>query len=126
MKSALGKLGVVVCLFFVSVHAQSSVVGKWAGEEILKGSSQAILLELRLEGTKLTGSITRDKNPPTPISEGKVDGPKVTFKTTIVFNGNEVQVNWVGEVKGDQLSVSRQTAGGLQAPPLILKRTQQS
>ena len=114
------------------VYAQGGVTGKWTGEQQGRGGSQPVTLELKADGSKLTGSMTTGQNT-MAISDGTVDGSKISFKTTANFNGNEVQISYSGEVKGDELSLTREFAGGRGgrggggggrggAQPLVLKR----
>jgi len=81
-------------------------------------------LVLKLEGGKLTGSLTApgragrrggaaDTNaapppPPAPvktdISEGKVDGDTVSFKVVVTAGGNERITSYTGKVSGDTIT----------------------
>ena len=115
-----------------------SVDGKWAGEQAAgRGGPQPVTLELKSSGTALTGTMKIGENAAVQIADGKVDAGKVSFKTTQTFGGNEVQITWDGEMKGDELTLNR-TGGGRGGGggggggrgggrggggPLVLKRT---
>jgi hypothetical protein len=91
--------------------AQGGAAGKWTGEQQGRGGAQPVTLELKVDGDKLTGTFTTGQNA-APISDGKVDGSKISFKTTQSRGGNDVQVTWSGEVNGDELTLTRQGGGG--------------
>jgi hypothetical protein len=91
--------------------AQAGAAGKWTGEQQGRGGAQMVTLELKADGNNLTGTMTTGQNA-AQISDGKVDGSKISFKTTQNRNGNDVQVTWSGEIKGDELTLTRQGGGG--------------
>ena len=109
MKSFL--MTAAVCLAPTLVFAQADVAGKWTGEQQGRGGAQPVTLELKVESNKLTGTLKTGDNS-AQISDGKLDGNKVSFKTTQSFGGNDVQINWTGELKGDELTLNREFAGG--------------
>src|SRR5438128_1121111 len=104
----------VAVLFVMSalVFAQGGVAGKWTGEQQGRGGTQPVTLDLKADGGKLTGTLTTGQNAPVQIADGKADGMNVSFTTTQSFGGNDVQIMWSGEVKGDELTLTRQGGGG--------------
>ena len=104
---------VAAALFVMSglVFAQG-VAGKWTGEQQGRGGTQPVTLELKADGAKLTGTMKVGEGAAVNIADGKADGMKVSFATTQNFGGNEVQVMWSGEVKGDELTLTRMGGGG--------------
>jgi uncharacterized membrane protein YgcG len=103
----------VAALFLmpILVFAQGQVAGKWTGEQQGRGGAQPVTLELKVDGSTLTGSLKTGDNT-AQISDGKLDGTKVSFKTTQNRGGNDVQISWTGEVKGDELTLTREGGGG--------------
>jgi hypothetical protein len=103
---------------------QSGVAGKWTGEEKSGNGVVPVLLKLTVEGSAASGSLTMGQNPSIAISDGKVTGNKVSFKTSMFLNGGEVPVFWEGELKNSKLTLSRSvgTARG-KMPPVILERS---
>ena len=121
---------VLAALFVMSalVFAQG-VAGKWTGEQQGRGGTTPITVELKNDGGKLTGTYKAGDGAPIQITDGKADGMKVSFKVTQNFRGNDVQIAYDGEVKGDELTLTRAAGGGGggggggRAPqPLVLKR----
>ena len=106
--------------------AQSGVAGKWEGEEKSGNGVVPVVLQLTVKGTAAIGSVIVGQNPSTAISDGKVTGNKVSFKTSTFMNGAEVPVFWEGELKNSRLTLARSvgTARG-KLTPLVLERSKQ-
>ena len=100
---------ILLALAFVAMAADPS--GKWVYEQPGRGGGDPIkvTLNLKAEGGKLTGSTSRpgrDGNVmETQISEGKVDGNNIAFKTTMNFGGNSMTTDWTGTLEGDTLKL---------------------
>jgi hypothetical protein len=90
----------VFLLFLVATGmlAQSSVAGTW--------SDEVMTLELSTDGGGLTGVVT-ERSGRYEISEGSVDGSRLRFSTHAQLNGNDVVIEWNGEVTGDELTLTR-------------------
>jgi len=101
---------IVAALFVMSVlvFAQGGVAGKWTGETQGRGGTQPVTLDVKADGS---GTLTQGQNT-SQLTDGKVDGMKITFTTTQNFNGNEVKIMWSGEVKGDEMTLTRSGGGG--------------
>jgi hypothetical protein len=69
----------IICLA-TSVGFAQSPAGKWTGEMQGRGGAQPVTLDLTVKGTTLTGTITLGQGQPVEITEGKVEGNKITFK----------------------------------------------
>jgi hypothetical protein len=110
MKKFLMLVAVLV-LMPILVFAQGQVAGKWTGEQQGRGGAQPVTLELKVDGSTVTGTFKTGDNT-AQIADGKLDGTKVSFKTTQNRGGNNVQINWSGEVKGDELTLTREGGGG--------------
>jgi hypothetical protein len=69
----------IVLTWAMAAGAQDTLTGTWQGET--RGGS-AIVLDLTVKGTVLTGTLTRNGDS-TPISEGTVSKNTFTFKATL-------------------------------------------
>jgi hypothetical protein len=114
----------VLVVTAASMPAQSGLAGKWEGEEKSGNGVVPVVLQLTVKGSAATGSLTLGQNPSTAISEGKITGNKVSFKTSTFMNGAEVPVLWEGELKNSKLTLMRSigTSRG-KMPPLTLERS---
>lgn len=105
------------------LSAQSGIAGKWNGEEKAGNGVVPIVLQLTVKGAAATGSMTTGQNPSTAISDGKVTGNKVSFKTSTFMNGAEVPVFWEGELKNSKLTLMRSVGASRgKMTPLTLDR----
>ena len=107
------KLLFVVSLLLVVAFAAmaADVSGKWTYEQQGRGGNAVtVTLTLKAEGGTLTGTMSRpgrDGNAmETPISDGKVEGNDLSFKTVQSFGGNEITINYKGTVNGDTIDLS--------------------
>jgi len=89
----------------------ADVSGKWVYEQPGRGGGDPIkvTITLKASGGSLSGNVSRpgrDGNVmETPITEGKVDGNNVTFKTSQQMGGNAITVEYVGTLSGDDLKL---------------------
>jgi hypothetical protein len=123
LRTLLAVLAVLVATA-AATSAQSGIAGKWNGEEKSGSGVVPVVLQLTVKGSAATGSLTVGQSPSTAISEGKVTGNKVSFKSSMFMNGSEVPVLWEGELKNSKLTLVRSvgTARG-KMQPLILERS---
>ena len=81
-------------------------------------------ITLKADGAKLTGSIPGmgrgggDPPPPTEITNGKVDGNKISFEVTRDFGGNSMTTKYEGTLDGDtlKLKITRPSFNGGDPP----------
>ena len=71
------------------------------------GPDQKMTLKLKVDGDKLTGTLTspsRDGGTTdTKIADGKVKGEEVSFTVTREFNGNKMVAKYSGKVSADAI-----------------------
>ena len=108
-------------LLAVSAFA-ADVTGKWTGEMQGRNGSRPVTLELKADGSNLTGSMSGAQGRQNDIKDGKVDGDNVSFVVVNNFNGNEMKMMYKGKVAGDELKLSVTREGADQARDLTLKR----
>jgi len=111
MKVKLALLLAVLALMSIVAFAQSGIAGKWVGELSAKdghGVSQPVTIDLKMEGEALSGTVTEGSLDARPIQGASVEGSTVTFRTVRNFGGPDINVNWKGELKGDDLTFTRE------------------
>lgn len=108
MKKRLVLLFALLAMTCMSVFA-ADVTGKWVGEATGRGGAPNFTF--KQDGSTLTGS-TAGRGGETQISNGKVDGDKVSFEVTREFNGNSMTVKYSGTVSGNTMTLSMETARG--------------
>jgi hypothetical protein len=109
-RSPLASVAVIVLTWSMVAQAQHRLTGKWQGETT---NGTAITLDLAVEETALTGTLTRN-GVRTPLSEGKVSKNTFTFKAKI----NDQTEGFSGELTGDQLKVWLDRQGASRAAVL--------
>ncbi len=87
---------------------------------------------LKADGANLTGTMVGPMGRENPISEGKIDGDKVSFVVKAQgMQGNEMKITYSGTLAGDELTLTMAMeggmgggpgGGGMQMPPLVAKR----
>ena len=97
-----------VCLLFAGIasgaedkKADPNGTWKWSftGQN---GQTRESILKLKLEGDKLTGTIS-GRGGETAIEEAKIKGEDISFQVTREFNGNKVVTKYTGKVSGDTI-----------------------
>lgn len=100
----------------------ADVTGKWTGEMQGRNGPQTVTFTFKAEGSQLTGTVTTPRGD-NPISEGKVDGDKISFTQTMQFQQQEVKLLYKGTVSGDEIKMTREREGGDgRAQEMTLKR----
>ena len=123
MKKLLG-VCVALMMIFPSLHAfaATDVTGTWEGEFKMPDGSASFPLSFtfKQDGDKLTGTIANPQGgDPITISDGKVDGDKISFKVS--FNG--INITHEGTVTGDEMKLdSKSDSADFPGGEMVLKR----
>lgn len=104
VKKTLASL--IMFLFVATIlTAQSTKLeGTWEGKMDHEGTMETITFELHVKGSVLSGDLLRNGAEFGPITDGKIDGNKITF--------NVAPVSCVGSLEGDQLKVTVTVSNG--------------
>jgi hypothetical protein len=123
-------IAVSVCfLLLAGVALAAAIDGSWISVRKVERDGQAFTItqtfDLKADGSKLTGVITMafgDMEPmKTDIKDGKIDGAKFTFSTTMSTPNGDFKMVFAGTVEGDTLKGTAEREGG-QARPFEAKR----
>jgi hypothetical protein len=106
-RTAIALLSLTACLLLaLNVSAQdkkNDPTGTWTwsvpGRD---GNTREVTAKLKLDGDKLTGSISGRQND-TNIEDGKLSGDTISFKVTREFNGNKIVQKFSGKISGDSI-----------------------
>jgi hypothetical protein len=98
-------------LALACVAMAADATGKWTMEQAGRGGGppRVSTIDLKVDGAKLTGSLTapgRGGGDPvaTPISNGKVDGDKISFELVRQMGGNSMTMKYEFTVKADEMA----------------------
>lgn len=129
-KKLLFVMTILLVASFALMAADAS--GKWTYEAPGRGGNpgRPVTITLKQDGTSLTGSVPSmgrggdTSRPPTEITDGKVDGNKVSFTVKREFNGNTMVQKFEGTVDGDamKLKITRDTQDGPTTSEVTAKR----
>lgn len=109
-------------LVFSAVAA--TIDGKWTGKVPTRdGGERDATYEFKTDGSTLTGKMSGMRGDQ-EISDGKVDGDKVSFKVKVTFGDRNIEMMYAGEVSGDDLTLTRkmETPNGPMETKLTAKR----
>ena len=89
------------------------VTGKWTAEmQGPNGNTRTVTMNLKADGSKLTGTVSGGRGGDAEISDGKVDGNDISFSVVREFNGNKMTSNYKGKVDGDVIHFNIKMEGG--------------
>ncbi len=106
-------LAMLALLTIAFVASAADVTGKWSGEITTGRGPQTINIELKQDGSSLTGAITGGRGGDRPIADGKVDGDTISF--TVSAPGRDGTPNvqkYTGKVNGDSIEFTRDGGRG--------------
>jgi hypothetical protein len=84
---------------------KANPAGKWKWSVTTKdGQTRETVLTLKLDGGKLTGTVTGRNNQETAIEEGTFKDGEVSFQVTRERNGQKFTTKYKGKVAGDAIT----------------------
>ncbi len=102
-------LAVLILVGLVCVYA-ADITGKWTTQFESQVGTQKYVFEFKADGAKLTGkaiSTIGDATQTTEITEGKIEGDKVSFVENLKYQGMDLKIAYTGTVSGDEIKLSR-------------------
>jgi uncharacterized protein (DUF2147 family) len=105
------RMAAVFCLLAVAGMARAedkpNPTGTWKYTAEVGGQSIEVTIKLKLEGDKLTGTVSvRDTE--TKIEDAKYKDGEVSFTVNREFNGNKFTIKYKGKIKGDTFKGKRE------------------
>ena len=110
MRNALFFCAVLIfALGTATAFAATDVTGDWTATMSGPNGEMQLTFHFKQDGDKLTGDVGSPMGgDPMEISNGKVDGNKISFEVS--FNGNTISHE--GTVNGDEIKLSAKPEGG--------------
>ena len=109
---------IAILAFSFSALAAEDANGTWkATLETPQGAMENTFL-LKIDGGKVTGTISSQMMGSQQISDGKIDGDKITFSITSDFG----VISYSGTIKGDDMKLTLTVGGGQFTLDLTAKR----
>jgi hypothetical protein len=95
------------------VALAADVTGKWIGQMGgPDGDGPALTFTFKQDGTKLTGTADGPGGQALQITNGKVEGDKISFTLSFDGGGGEMKIAHEGTAKGDEIKLSVKMEGG--------------
>jgi hypothetical protein len=100
-----------------STQPSNDVSGTWKWTVPGPGGDLDVVLKLKQDGDKLTGTMSGFNGDESPIADGKIQDGQVTFKVVRDFNGNQITTKYTatfanGELKGKSETIFAQDFDG--------------
>ena len=105
------------------IGVAADLSGTWKSEFDSQIGRQKYTYTLRQEGDKLTGKANSEVNEQkreTELSEGKVEGDKVSFVEMLNFDGNDIRITYKGTVANNEMKFTREV-GTFAKEEIVLK-----
>lgn len=106
----------------VTTARAADVTGSWTAEMTTPdGNSFQLAFTFKQDGDKLTGSVQGPQGDPLDISNGKVDGNKISFDVS--FNGTTISHEGTLNDAGDEIEMTTKSdSGDFPGGKMTLKR----
>ena len=119
MRKLLAAFAVLAIFLSPAIARAADITGTWTG--VMRGPNGNADFQLsftfRQDGAKFTGTVQGPQGEPIPITDGKIDGDKLTF--TVSFNG--MTISHEGTVSGDEIKMTTKSDQGF-GGEMTLKR----
>jgi hypothetical protein len=122
MKTLLYVCAGLMMAFGTATARAADITGSWTADlQSPDGGTMQLAYTFKQDGAALTGTVLGPQGDPLAISDGKVDGNKITFK--ISFNGIILTHEGTISDSGDEIKLSSKAdSGDFPAMQLSLKK----
>ena len=100
----------------------ADVSGTWTASFDTQVGKQEYTYTLKVEGTALTGTAKSNLIGDSTLTDGKIDGNKISFVEKGNYQGMPLQFNYTGEIDGDEIRFKRELMG-FPAEEFVAKRS---
>jgi hypothetical protein len=100
----------IFCVVGGLAHA-ADVSGTWTASFDTQVGKQTYTYTLKVEGAVLSGTAKSNLIGDSTLSDGKVDGNKISFVEKGTYQGMPLQFNYTGELAGDEIRFKRELMG---------------
>jgi hypothetical protein len=115
----------IVTLAFAGLARAEDANGKWNSEFDSGVGHQKYTFTLKVEGMTITGTAHRDVDgeiSDSKLTDGKIDGDKITFVETLKRDDQDIRVEYKGTIKGDEITLTR-AVGDFATNDIVAKRS---
>jgi len=119
-------------VLLATVWAAEDISGTWKGSMDMMGQSMELSFTFKADGDKFTGTTVGPQGQESPVSDGKIDGDKISFVVKVTGQ-MEMTIKYNGTLKGDEMTLKMSFdmpdmgggpgGGGMpEMPDLVLKK----
>ncbi len=129
MKKGILSIAAVLLPALLTPVWAADIVGKWItparefeiGAHGVPKMTGETVFSFKVDGTKLTGTVAGPQGE-TAISEGKINGDKISFVVVRSSGGNQVKMIYKGKVGLNEIEFTREVQGGMEQPRQFVAR----
>jgi hypothetical protein len=120
MRKMVCGLSAILVVLCATLALAADVTGTWTTDmKTPDGSSFQLSFTFKQDGSKLTGTVTGPQGDPLEITNGKIDGDKLSFDVS--FNGTTIKHD--GVVNGDEIKLTTKSDDpNFPGSDMVLKR----
>jgi hypothetical protein len=89
----------------------ADIDGKWKGNIDTPMGPIEVAFNFKADGSTLSGTTTGPDGMEVKITNGKIEGDKITFDVAIDFGGMPFTINYTGVLKGSDLALKADVFG---------------
>jgi hypothetical protein len=104
-------LALIATLALVVLAADVS--GKWTAQVPGRdGQTRETSFNFKVNGDKLTGTMTGRQGEDIPITDGTISGDTLSFTVVREFGGNQMKFTYTGKIAGEEIQFKREGGRG--------------
>jgi hypothetical protein len=111
MKKLLYACTALVMALTTATALAADLTGTWTGEMGGGNGGFQLSFTFKQDGAKLTGTVQAAQGDPVAISEGKIDGDKISFKV-VIQGGTTITHDGTINAAGDEIKLTTKSEGG--------------
>lgn len=96
----------ILGMMTITVPALADVTGNWAGALSTPNGAVNVSYTFAEDGTVLTGTTTGPDGASVAISDGKIEGEKISFSVSVDMQGTPATFTYIGVVKDDSIDLT--------------------
>ena len=123
MAKLIGKSILAAIVVFSALAQPANVTGTWTASFDTQVGKQEYTYTLKVDGGALTGTAKGNLITDSTLSDGKVEGNKISFVEKGNYMGMPLTFNYTGELAGEELKLKRELMG-FPAEEFVAKRSQ--
>ena len=117
------RLPLLLALILAPLAASADASGTWTATFDTQIGEQSYTYEFEVDGMTLTG-IAKSANGETEITEGKVDGDRISFVENLNFQGMELEITYTGTMTSDDEIAFIRRVGEFATEELVATRVE--